>query len=207
MAELQLSQMFHALADLFDEGSEGIASTGAAALRRHADAKCAIEAADLTTAAEITALLTTPNALPCAAKVTPLMDQLSWHYSGYEDGRISADVALRMQTVELIGADGMIFDPDCRVGLFAQTANTDYIIRTHSAEELFVQIAGEAEWYKEGTPYALRCPGDRMHHASYQPHASRTLDKGIIALWVWAGDVAYDNYSYKGVEANNSENP
>ena len=197
--------MFHALADLFDQGDEEIAAIGAAALRRHADAKCSIESPDLTTAAEISNLLTTPSALPCAADIAPLMHQLSWHYSGHEDGRISDDVALRMQTVELIGADGMIYDDACRVGLFAQTANTDYIIRTHAAEELFVQIAGEGEWYKEGSPYTLRHPGDRMHHASYQPHASRTLDKGLIALWVWAGDVSYKKYSYVGKEAANSE--
>ena len=135
---------------------------------------------------------------PCAAEILPVMDSLSWHYSGYEDGRISADVALRMMTVELIGADGMIFDDFCRVGLFAQTANTNYVIRTHAAEELFVQLAGEAQWYKEGTAYTPRLPGDRMHHASYQPHASRTANQAMIAAWVWAGNIAYEEYKYAG---------
>jgi len=205
MADLKLSKLFTSLADLLDQGREDIAAIGANALRRHANTSCTAETATLATGEEITALLSTPNALPCAQHITPLMDQLSWHYSGYEDGRISADVALRMQTVELIGAHGMIHDQTCRVGLFAQTADTDYIIRTHSAEELFVQIAGEGEWYKEGTPYTLRQPGERMHHASYQPHASRTNRSGFIAVWVWAGDVGYQNYSYEGSDAPNSE--
>ncbi len=193
--------MFHALASALDqegECSENIARVGADALRRHAESSCPAEKTSLATGEEIFSLLQSPKALPCAVEITPYMDHLSWHYSGYEDGGISADVALRMQTVELIGADGMIDDPTCRVGLFAQTANTDYIIRTHSAEELFVQIAGEAEWYKQGTPYTMRHPGDRMHHASYQPHASRTINSGLLAVWVWAGDLAYENYNYQG---------
>ena len=128
----------------------------------------------------------------------PVFDSLAWRYSGYDDGRISEDVALHMQTVELIGAHGMIHDDHCRVGLFAQTAATDYAIRIHAAEELFVQIAGHAEWFKQGTDYAERGAGDRMHHLSNQPHASRTSHSAMIALWVWAGDIGYDTYKYTG---------
>ena len=94
----------------------------------------------------------------------------------------------------------MIFDDTCRAGLFAQVPNVDYIIRTHAAEELFVQIAGEAEWMKGDEPYSLRKAGDRMHHASYEPHASRTKDKAMIAVWVWAGELSYGTYSYEGVK-------
>ena len=190
--------MFHALADLFDEGSEEIAAIGAAALRRHANAEVRAERVSLTTNEEIANILGTPNALPCAQQVSEVLGDLSWHYSGYDDGRITENVALRMQTVELIGAHGMIYDDSCRVGLFAQTANTDYIIRTHAAEELFVQIAGEGEWCKGDIPYSTRGPGERMHHASYEPHASRTTHSALIALWVWAGELGYDKYDYKG---------
>ncbi|MEP1208660.1 MAG: dimethylsulfonioproprionate lyase family protein [Rhizobiaceae bacterium] len=206
MAELDLSEMFTALAELLETGSEDIAATGARALRRHANASYVGEVNILTTGAEISSLLTMPAALPCAATIAPIVDRLSWHYSGYDDGRISADVALRMQTVELIGADGMIYDATCRVGLFAQTAQTNYIIRTHSAEELFVQIAGEAEWCKGDEPYAPRHPGDRMHHQSYQPHASRTGQSGLIAVWVWSGDLDYKKYNYVGCNAAIPEN-
>ena len=198
MANVDLNAMFHALADLFDEGSEEIAAIGAAALRRHAGAKVPAERVDLTTNAEIEAILKSPDALPCAQLVLDVLGDLSWHYSGYDDGRITENVALRMQTVELIGAHGMIHDDTCRVGLFAQTANTDYIIRTHAAEELFVQIAGSGEWCKSDAPYSQRGPGERMHHASYEPHASRTTNSALIALWVWAGELGYDKYDYKG---------
>ena len=71
-------------------------------------------------------------------------------------------------------------------------------IRTHAAEELFVQIAGEGEWCKGDSSYKLQGPGARMHHASYEPHASRTTNSALIALWVWAGELGYDKYDYKG---------
>ena len=198
MPNVDLSSLFPALASVLEAGSEDIAAIGAAALRRHADDLVPAEQVQLGTNAEIAQLLNAPGALPCAAQIASVLDELSWHYSGYDDGRISVDVALRMQTVELIGANGMIFDESCRVGLFAQTAQTDYTIRTHAAEELFVQIAGEAEWRKGDQPFALKQPGDRMHHASYQPHASKTTRSALIAVWVWAGELGYDKYDYAG---------
>ncbi len=205
MAQLDLSPLFSALADVLASGQEEIATIGAAALRRHAGSSPVSEPAVLDTNTAIENLLHDPNGLPCTTQILPVLDQLSWHYSGYDDGRISADVALKMQTVELIGALGMIFDDSCRVGLFAQTANTDYIIRTHAAEELFVQIAGEAEWMKGDELYCMRGPGDRMHHASFQPHASRTIDSALIAVWVWAGEVDYGTYSYVGTGPKTGE--
>ena len=198
MSQLDLSNLFHALADLLDEGDEGIAAIGAAALRRHAAAQVSTSDKMLPTNGEIKDLLKEPNALSCCAHLWPIIDDLAWRHSGLDDGRITKDVALRMQTVELIGDHGMIHDDDCRVGLFAQTTNTDYVVRTHAAEELFVQIAGRAEWFKQGSPYAEKHPGDRMHHASNQPHASRSGDSAMIAVWVWAGDIGYETYKYTG---------
>lgn len=206
MKQLDVSSLFTVLADLLATGTEEIAATGAAALRRHADASPACANVSLATNTAIESLLNDPEALPCVEHIKPVVNDLSWHYSGYEDGRISADVALKMQTVELIGADGMIFDDSCRVGLFAQTEQTDYIIRTHAAEELFVQIAGQAEWMRGDEPYQLRGPGDRMHHASFQPHASRTGHSALIAVWVWSGELDYKTYSYKGTAQHRENN-
>ena len=186
------------LARLFEEGDEPIAERAAHALRLHAASPAEFIPHDLTTHREITDVLAAQNALPCAEQILPVMDDLSWHYSGYDDGRISENVALKMQTVEIIGSDGMIYDDTCRIGLFAQTAHTDYVIRSHPAEELFVQIAGECEWMKGDLPYTLRQPGARMFHASNQPHASRTKGSAMLAAWVWAGDLDYGKYHYTG---------
>ncbi|NKB52463.1 MAG: hypothetical protein GKR97_09600 [Rhizobiaceae bacterium] len=77
---------------------------------------------------------------------------------------------------------------------------------TCPAEGLFVKIAGQAEWYKEGSTNTLSPSGDRMHHASYQPHASRTTHSDLLAVWVRAGDVANENYNYQGGDAPILEN-
>ena len=154
----------------------------------------------LSTHGEIKKCLKDQNALPLqplAKTILEVMDDLHWHYSGYDDGRIAADVALRMQTCELIGPNGMIEHDLCRIGLFAQTANTDYVIRNHAAEELFLQIAGNGEWIKgEDGQYQTKKAGDFMHHRSFEDHASRTTDEAIIAAWIWTGDIDYKKYYY-----------
>lgn len=198
MTRPSLSNLFVALADLLDEGSEPIAAIGSAALRRYALSPCPACNFSPANTAGIANLLRSPSTLPCARELTTTSQHLPWYHSGYENGRINPDVALRMLTVELIGRDGLIFEDSCRVGLFVQFSNTNYITRTHSAEELFVQIAGEGEWFVQGSNYVTRRPGDRMHHASYQPHASRTTHSGLLALWVWAGEISFDSYQYAG---------
>lgn len=190
--------MMTGLAELFEEGGEDIASLAAMVLREHAAGPVAPAPRGLATSAQVAAIAAAPGGHRVAGLIAPLLADLDWHYSGYEDGRIDAAVAARMQTVEIVGPDGMIKEPRCRVGLFAMVPGVDYSVRTHAAEELFVQIAGEADWQQADRPYLKRGPGARMHHASYEPHATRTTARGMIAAWVWGGNIDYDTYRYGG---------
>lgn len=138
------------------------------------------------------------NPHPLAEKIASLKGLLDWHYSGLSDGRIREDIAKSMVTTELIGPDGMIFCEHVRVGLFAQSANVDYVTRIHAAEETFIILGGEADWKTGEGPVQTRTTGDIIHHPSNIPHVSITHDKPCIALWRWTGDIAYDKYSLTG---------
>ena len=197
---MPFADVLNELANLFDEGDEQIAKVAAEICVR-----CANQNPDKKREGKIQAHSQAVELLQktesdVAKAIIPVINELDWYHSGYEDGRISEDVALKMQTVEIIGPDGIYWDDKCRVGLFIQTANTDYITRTHEAEELFIQIAGQAEWTKNNQPYQTKNPGDRMHHESYQPHASQTKNSAMVAAWVWWGNINYDTYKYEGIE-------
>ncbi len=190
------TDIFEALANLFAEGNEDIALIATSKLRSHCKAKHEPMNSDSSSPPDFAGLLNQSNTHPCAIAMPTLWAKLPWYRAGYEDGRISRDVAAHMHTVELIGSNGVVTDSDCRIGLFVQEPSVDYSVRTHAAEELFIVIAGEAEWQQSENPYVKRGAGARIHHASYEPHASRTTNSAILAAWAWVGNINFETYRY-----------
>ncbi len=191
-----LGDLFIGLADLLADGDEPIAAVGASALRRHAGEVTPAEYCEIEVIDEIERLA---GSAPYPAEMlNGSIRRLDWHHSGSRGGHIREDISKHMLTVELVGANGMAFDEACRVGLFAQSPNLDYPERSHAAEELFVMLAGSGWWRQSGRNERLCHPHDRIHHASHHLHASRTGSAGLIALWVWAGDVRFETYRLNG---------
>ena len=100
--------------------------------------------------------------------------------------------------VELLGPEGLIASEDLRLGLYGMLPNFEYGIRTHPAEEIFVMVAGRGLWKKGDSDYNELKTGDRAHHPSMMPHATRTDQTASMSLYVWQGDVSTDGYRYQG---------
>jgi mannose-6-phosphate isomerase-like protein (cupin superfamily) len=124
---------------------------------------------------------------PVATALAAMPDGLAWYYS-YAPRPGDADTADRIAFAELIGPDGPLMAPGCRVGFTLMAAGTDYAMHAHPAIELYAVIAGHAEW---ATPGAARRvpPGGLVLHPSNQPHAMRTLAEPLLALYGWRGDI------------------
>jgi hypothetical protein len=193
-----VGELFLAVADVLDEGTEPIARTGSAALRRNAQRAPSDLMQSLLPCSTFEMALTIPQVHAACGKLIPVFSLLNWHHSGLESGQIRAEISLQMLTCELVGPEGLVFDESCRVGLFAQGANLAYPERTHAAEELFVMLAGSAMWRQSGNRGTLRGPGSRIHHASFEPHSSTTSGEPLVAVWVWAGDIDFQTYTLHG---------
>ena len=100
--------------------------------------------------------------------------------------------------VELLGPDGLVHSDSLRLGLYGMQPGCDYGIRTHPAEEIFVMVAGRGLWKKGDGDYAELKTGDRAHHPSMMPHATRTDQTAFMSLYFWQGDVSTDGYRYQG---------
>ena len=101
--------------------------------------------------------------------------------------------------VELLGPGGLMKSERVRLGLYGMLPNAEYGIRTHPAEEVFVMLAGEADWKRGDEDYIPHGPGTRSHHPSMMPHAQRTRNKAFMSVYVWAGDISTENYVYEGI--------
>jgi len=102
--------------------------------------------------------------------------------------------------VELIGPEGLVLDNKVRLGLYGMLPDHEYGLRTHPAEEVFVMLAGEADWKRGDAHYAPLGPGGRSYHPTMLPHANRTRNHAFMSVYIWAGDVSTEHYVYQGIQ-------
>jgi len=122
-----------------------------------------------------------------AAALEKLSRPLPWDYQ-YPPHPSADDLGKRIGFAELIGPDGPMYSPQCRVGFTLMAANTLYPLHAHPAVELYLVIAGHAEWTASDTRQEVP-PGGFVLHRANEPHAMRTLTEPLLALYSWSGDL------------------
>lgn len=90
--------------------------------------------------------------------------------------------------VALVGPDGQIPSPECRLGLYLQRPGLHYPPHAHDAEELYFIVSGTADWQAGDRRFAA-VPGQVIHHAPAMPHVMVTGDAPLLAIWAWIGDI------------------
>ena len=73
-------------------------------------------------------------------------------------------------------------------GLLLLGPHTHYPAHAHEAEEVYVPLYGTAEWLKGDGPWRAHAPGALIHHRRDEPHAMRTADAPLLALYLWRSD-------------------
>ncbi|MBT9246083.1 hypothetical protein KM031_17815 (plasmid) [Gemmobacter fulvus] len=90
---------------------------------------------------------------------------------------------------DLVGPDGVQASDQVTLGLVIVGPQTLYPLHEHPARELYLVLAGTADWAVDDTPFAPRPPGAFLLHHEMQPHAMRTGDETLLALSMWRGDI------------------
>jgi mannose-6-phosphate isomerase-like protein (cupin superfamily) len=124
---------------------------------------------------------------PIGAALAAAPDALAWHYH-YAPRPGEADLSDRIAFAELIGPDGPLDAPDCRIGFTLMAPETLYPLHAHPAIELYLVLSGHARWT---TPTSDRIvpPGDFVLHRSDEPHAMQTFGTPLLALYAWRGAI------------------
>ena len=99
----------------------------------------------------------------------------------------------------MVGPDGLVKSKALRLGLYGMLPNSEYGVRTHPAEEIYIMLAGECFWKRGDAPYSLERPNGRSYHPSLMPHASKTEDQAFMSVYAWVGDLSTVSYEYLGL--------
>ena len=137
--------------------------------------------------------LDSPNSLPQVALVPRDPALLPWTEGPYErpEFLVGKNMFARLLLRPEDSPNEIV-----RMGLYYQCPGVDYPDHSHSAEELYIPLSGTARWKKGGEDWAEHPPGTLIHHASFQPHATMTLDEPLLALWAWIGEIDSSNFRF-----------
>ena len=77
---------------------------------------------------------------------------------------------------------------DCLAsGFFAVGPGVDYFDHQHEPEELYIPVAGRAEYWSESGGWHVAGPDDVMVHPQWEWHAMKTSDQPVLIFWAWLG--------------------
>jgi mannose-6-phosphate isomerase-like protein (cupin superfamily) len=130
-----------------------------------------------------------PGGPPLAAHLHEIRHHLAWMQT-YAPADFGPEFLEKYGWTEIIGPRGPIPSQKLACGFLLLGPGLTYPDHHHMAEELYIVIAGTASWRRGAENWRQPPPGAVIHHPSDMPHAMKTGDETLLALYFWrAGDL------------------
>jgi dimethlysulfoniopropionate lyase len=88
---------------------------------------------------------------------------------------------------ELFGLHGALVSERLACGFLLLGPQTLYPRHRHEAEEIYLPLSGVASWQQGDGVWREKLTGTAIHHACLEPHAMRTSEQPLLALYLWRG--------------------
>ncbi len=103
----------------------------------------------------------------------------------YKGTDIGQDFMDRFGCYALIGGGGAFTSQQMWAWVVYMPEGLYYPWHHHPGEEMYLVLAGQAEFMAEGRPNEILRPGQTSQHRSNQPHAMQTHDHPVMAMVIW----------------------
>jgi mannose-6-phosphate isomerase-like protein (cupin superfamily) len=117
--------------------------------------------------------------------------RLRWEQSyRKQDGLVPEAMLAAYGFAEIIGLRGPFVSDRIRAGIAIWGARVDYPQHQHQAEEIYIVLAGSAEFSFGGNAAQTRRAGDVVFVESNRRHGFRSADESLVVFYLWqAGDL------------------
>ncbi|MEM9043770.1 MAG: dimethylsulfonioproprionate lyase family protein [Pseudomonadota bacterium] len=117
------------------------------------------------------------------------------------DNLVGDDMLVGYGFAEVIGKNGPFVSEKVRSGIGIWGPDIVYPAHQHVAEEVYVALAGSAEFSLEGDAPRMVGPGEAVYVKSNRMHGFRTIDQPLVVFYIWqAGDLRQkSNFAEPGV--------
>jgi len=88
---------------------------------------------------------------------------------------------------EFAGLRGPVPSERLAIGVLLLGPQITYPSHAHEAAEIYVPLSGTALWQRGDAAFAPVPPGQVIVHPSWLPHAMRTENAPLLALYLWRG--------------------
>jgi hypothetical protein len=113
--------------------------------------------------------------------------RLTWRRS-YTTSEVSAEFLDNYAWTEFVGLGAAVPSDHLACGVLLLGPRVTYPPHRHEAEEIYLPLAGTAAWMQGRAAWDSKPPGTLIHHARHEPHAMRTGDSPLLALYLWRSD-------------------
>ena len=130
---------------------------------------------------------------PLVGAVHDAMSELPWHVP-YGGGAAAAGPGFREKSMSTgrIGPNAPVRAEALASGFFVVGPNVTYFDHQHEPEELYLPIAGQAEFWNESRGWYTAGPDDVTVHPQWEWHAMKTGDAPVLIFWAWLGPEGFD---------------
>jgi mannose-6-phosphate isomerase-like protein (cupin superfamily) len=125
-----------------------------------------------------------PASRPLLDCVSGCADALFWGQT-YSVADFGAAFLESYGWTELVGLRGPIPSRSIACGVLLLGPDTQYPLHAHRAEEVYVVLSGTASWKSGVSDWTERHPPQVIHHPGDTPHAMKTGDEPLAALYLW----------------------
>ena len=129
------------------------------------------------------------------ALTRPLLEQfvteravLHWEQAySRSDSEVEDHMLANYGYAEVVGKQGPFLSSTVRAGIALYGPDINYPLHQHQAEEIYVVLAGRAQFRLSTNEPATRVAGDVIHHPSMLPHGLHTGGDTLVIFYVWKG--------------------
>ena len=117
-------------------------------------------------------------------RLAAVADSLEWRQT-YAAEDVGARFMENYGWTELVGPRGPAPSERLACGILILGPRTLYPPHRHEAYEVYVPLAGTAEWRQGARGWHSYAPGTVVEHASDVAHAMRTAEEPLVAIYLW----------------------
>jgi quercetin dioxygenase-like cupin family protein len=111
---------------------------------------------------------------------------LRWRQS-YTASDFGAEFVERYGYVEIVGKRSTLFTDQMAGGLLMFGPGIRYPEHRHPAEEIYLPVAGTADYLMSDGTWQSAKPGTVIHNAPMVWHGIRTTSEPVLIAWAWLG--------------------
>ncbi len=105
----------------------------------------------------------------------------------YSEADFGAEFLRQYGWIKILGPDAYWHSSQLASGFLILGNDVTYPQHWHEAEEIYLPISGNAEWYREDQGWQRQPVGTVIHHSGGVKHGTRTIGEPLIALYLWRG--------------------